>query len=227
MQRVAKCMIMIKPYYQDEWVTLYNGDCREILSEFPDKSIDIILTDPPYGLSWHSGHYVGYNPHKDIANDDKYPVEIITEFQRIAIGALLLFCRWDNLGELPPPKSFIVWNKNNGSGSGNIEHEYNRKWEGIVFYPLENHQFNSRPFDVINCDRTGNKLHPTEKPEELISKLILHNKGDLILDPFLGSGTTCYCAKKLGRKSIGIEIEEKYCEIAAKRCSQSVMKLEV
>ncbi len=94
-----------------------------------------------------------------------------------------------------------------------------------MFYPLEKHQFVSRPFDVIDCARTGNKLQPTEKPVELISKLILHNQGNLILDPFMGGGTTAYCAKKLGRKCIGIEIEEKYCEIAAKRCSQSVMKL--
>lgn len=56
-----------KIYYQDESNVIYCGDCREILPLMPDKSVDIVLTDPPYGISWHSGHYVGYNPHKDIA----------------------------------------------------------------------------------------------------------------------------------------------------------------
>ncbi len=93
-----------KPYFQDESCVIYCADCRDILPLIPDKSIDLVLTDPPYGLSWHSGHYVGYNPHKDIANDDRYPVEIIGDLERIASGALLLFCRWDNLKELPPPE---------------------------------------------------------------------------------------------------------------------------
>ena len=71
--------------------------------------------------------------------------------------------------------------------------------------------------------------HPTSKPIGLIMKLITLGSvtGNTILDPFLGSGTTCYCAKKLNRYSIGIEIEEKYCEIAAKRCSQEVMELNI
>jgi site-specific DNA-methyltransferase (adenine-specific) len=73
------------------------------------------------------------------------------------------------------------------------------------------------------------RWHPTQKPIKLVAKLIASysEPNALILDPFLGSGTTAYCAKKLGRKCIGIEIEEKYCEIAAKRCSQTVMNLEV
>lgn len=82
--------------------------------------------------------------------------------------------------------------------------------------------------DIIVGD-TPKPEHPSPKPESAMCWFIerLSNPYDVILDPFLGSGTTCYCAKKLNRYSIGIEIEEKYCEIAAKRCSQSVMALEV
>ena len=75
----------------------------------------------------------------------------------------------------------------------------------------------------------GNHIHKWGQSEEMALKPIIQltNDGETILDPFLGSGTTAYCAKKLNRKCIGIEIEEKYCEIAAKRCSQSVMRLEI
>jgi len=73
----------------------------------------------------------------------------------------------------------------------------------------------------------GKNGHPAAKSVEICSDLINRLSTGLVLDPFLGSGTTCYCAKKLNRKSIGIEIEEKYCEIAARRCSQEVMELNI
>ena len=80
---------------------------------------------------------------------------------------------------------------------------------------------------IVN--NNGEPTHPTQKPVELVDKLILgiSDEAETILDPFLGSGTTCYCAKKLNRYSIGIEIEEKYCEIAANRCRQSVFELNI
>jgi site-specific DNA-methyltransferase (adenine-specific) len=87
----------------------------------------------------------------------------------------------------------------------------------------------SKVFTHNLIPENGEKLHPTRKPDALMLKYmdILSPAGGLILDPFLGSGTTAVCAKKLGRKCIGIEIEEKYCEIAVKRLAQSVMRLEV
>ena len=96
----------IVPFYKDESVIIINDDCRNVLSKLPDKYVDLVLTDPPYGLEWHSGHYVGFNPHKEIANDDRYPVEILVDLKRVTTKAILLFCRWDNLRELPPPEIF-------------------------------------------------------------------------------------------------------------------------
>lgn len=80
---------------------------------------------------------------------------------------------------------------------------------------------------VENNVPTLERDHPVEKPEGFVSYLIqpATSEGDIILDPFLGGGTTCFCAKKLNRRSIGIEIEERYCELAARRCSQEVMEL--
>jgi DNA modification methylase len=78
---------------------------------------------------------------------------------------------------------------------------------------------------VVFADRTGNDLHPTEKPVLLVQQLIAATKCDTVFDPYCGSGTTLVAAKQLGRKAVGIEIEERYCEIAAKRLSQSYLPL--
>lgn len=118
----------------------------------------------------------------------------------------------------------MVWVKNNWS-MGDLEHEHGRQWEAICFYPKEQHQFVSRIPDVVTSARTGNNLHPTQKPAQLLGKLIAANVGETILDPFAGSGTTGRAAKDLGRKAVLIELEEKYCEIAAKRMAQEVLAL--
>ena len=217
-----------KIYYKDDATVVYCADNREILPLFPDKSFDLVLTDPPYGMEYFSNRYVDYNPHSVIMGDSHYPAESIPIWQSKATKAVLAFCRWNNLSEVLPPKSFIVWVKNNWN-AGDLQHEYARQWEGILFYPLEKHNWLNRPQDVIYCDREQPNGHPTIKPVKLLSTLIEHNSiiGDLILDPFLGSGTTAVAAKILGRKCIGIEISEKYCDIAAKRLSQSVMQLEI
>ncbi len=212
----------MKPYYQDDYVTIYHGDCREILSILP--RIDIVMADPPYGMSFRSNYR--RVRHDGIIGDDSLPEAIIRSVIELAQRAAYVFCRWDNLHQMPSPKSVLAWVKNNWS-MGDLEHEHGRQWEAICFYPRREHEFISRIPDVIFANRTGNCLHPTEKPCDLIGKLIAANLGETILDPFMGSGTTLRAAKDLGRKAIGIEIEEKYCEIAAKRCAQEVLPFDV
>lgn len=113
---------------------------------------------------------------------------------------------------------------------GDLEHEYGRRWEAIAFYPGPEHAFNKfRPIDIIYSMRVPPEQlkHPNEKPIDLIIKLLepYDFLKQTILDPFMGSGTTLVAAKQLGRKAIGIEIEEKYCEIAVKRLGQEVLAL--
>ncbi len=204
------------PYYDHGGITIYHGDCREIL---PSEVCDLIITDPPYGIEFRSNHRI--IRHDAITGDSCLPLDLIRLSIRRAQRASYIFCRWDNLCQMPKSKSVIAWVKNNWS-MGDLEHEHGRQWEAICFYPTESHRFNSRIPDVIYADRTGNDLHPTEKPVSLLQKLINANQGEVIMDPFMGSGTTLRAAKDLGRKAIGIEIEERYCEIAAKRMAQEV-----
>lgn len=210
----------MKPYYQDDHCTIYNCDCREILPELP--KVDLVLTDPPYGINFQSSRRIECERHDKIVGDDEFPMWIFNLKFEIA---LMVWCRWDNLYQIPKPKSFIVWDKMI-HGLGDLKHEFGRQWEGCAFYPGEKHEFINRPVDVIRCQRItpGDMVHPAEKPTGAIKPLLVPHRGR-ILDPFMGSGTTLRAAKDLNRKAIGIEIEEKYCEIAVRRLEQEVLPL--
>ena len=219
---------MPKPYYETELGRLYHGDCLEIMPML--EPVDLVLTDPPYGMQYHSGYYKYGNPHKKIEGDERFPAELIATFKMMAQKAVFCFCRWDNLNEVEKPKSFIVWVKNNWS-AGDLKNACGRMWEGILFYPLENHKFKRRMPDVIDFKRIPPTeiYHPTQKPVLLIDWLLAHTteKNDMILDPFIGSGTTAVACERLNRRWIGIEIEEKYCEIAAKRIEKENQQLKL
>lgn len=199
---------------------IIRGDCLEVMRSFADKSFDLIVVDPPYGMQFRSNYRI--KKHNAIVGDDVFPVEAIDEFKRLARCAVYVFCRWDNIAELPKPKSVLAWVKNNWS-MGDLKHEHGRQWEACLFYPMEEHEFINRIPDVIYADRTGNNLHPTEKPVELIKKILAANVGQTVLDPFMGSGTTLVAAKQLGRDATGIEIDPEYCEIARKRLEQETL----
>ncbi len=210
----------MKPYYQDEWVTIYHGDCREILPELP--KVDLVLTDPPYGVD-----YKYEDSYRDVHDD--YAGFILPIFSKLrdAAGLVMITTGMYNLWLYPPADWVLCWAKpgstrRNGLGGFN-------EWEPVLVYGKRRiyNDFKLLP-DVTNHSKdSGN--HPCPKPLNLYLWLISvgADPGANILDPFLGSGTTAVAAKKLNRKCIGIEISEKYCEIAAKRCSQSVMRLEL
>jgi len=190
----------VKPYYQDEWVTIYLGDCRLILPELP--KVDLVLTDPPYE-----------SQHPEYGNSD------ISFLAKLDCRQLVF---WSARDEFPLDYTAIhIWDKYCGTIS-----VYERIFErnGQTNYrvyrgqKIQNHITAQINRDIV----TG---HPSQKPRKVINRLIAEysKQGEVILDPFLGSGTTAEQAKLLNRKCIGIEIEEKYCEIATKRCSQSVM----
>ena len=224
-----------KPYYRDEQadIVIYNADCRDILPHIPDKSIDLVLTDPPYNVGKDYGIYKDNLKPKDYWELAGW---IKSEINRLARGqcALVLGSYGDILrgwwNILPEAKLIVVkMGAISRNCAKNLFLQYhtvlttvpsNRKipdlWEDIR-WPGEGYFFNE--------DRYG---HPAMTPEKLSRKLVsLFSPNDgVIVDPFLGVGTMAMGAKVVGRKCIGIEIEEKYCAIAKQRLSQSVMRLQ-
>jgi len=212
----------MKPYYQDKWVTIYHGDCREILPTL--EPVDLVLTDPPYGVN---------KAEWDVTDD--WRVLLPLSIQSVPLkdeSIIIVFCATRYLAEtidfipLPYRWQFIASCPNNMI-PGDIG--FAKYTSALIFSnkkSIHSDAQDLREF-MAGTDELRHNGHPTPKPVSIISYLVEHfsKHEQLVVDPFLGSGTTCYCAKKLNRKSIGIEIEEKYCEIAAKRCSQEVMEL--
>ena len=195
--------------------TLYCGDSKDIVTKL--ENIDAVVTDPPYGMNFVSNYRK--NKYKKIANDDdckllKWSTSIKKNHSSY------IFCRWDNLHKVKKPNSIITWVKNNWS-MGDLQHEHARQTEICLFYKGKNHYFpNKRPTDVIFCNRTNNDFHPTEKPLQLIIAIIQWTSGT-VLDPFMGSGTTGVACIKRGRKFVGVELEQKYFDIACKRIEKA------
>jgi len=197
---------MIKPFYEDSAVTIYHGDCREILPTLP--KVDLVLTDPPYGLGKKlSGGSWGGTFHWDKVAQDLSST--------IAAGKEVVI--WGgNYFKLPLSRCWLIWSKPDAPPS---MADFDMAWTSF-----------DRPGRIfkysISATNKERGLHPTPKPLMLISWCItLADNPQTILDPFMGSGTTLRAAKDLGRKAIGIELEEKYCEIAAKRMGQEVLDL--
>ena len=206
-------MSLPKPYYDDgQGIVIYNADCRLILPHLPN--VDLVLTDPPYGL----GRTDPVRHPKGVLQWDATPPEQDVFEQLIAMSDYQIF--WGgNYFPLAPAKCFLIWDK--------------VQPENFSLAMCEmawcNFDMPAKLFRYSVALYT-NREHPTQKPEPLMKWCIqLPNKFDepsrTILDPFMGSGTTLRAAKDLGRKCIGIEIEEKYCEIAVRRLAQEVLPL--
>ena len=190
---------------------LHLGDCRDILPTL--SGVDAVVTDPPFGMAYQSSRRT--DKHLFInGDDDEGLLRLACELP--ATHSKYVFCRWDNLRAVAPPRSAITWVKNNWT-SGDLEHAHGRQTELILFYPGEEHFFpDYRPPDVVKCPKEASDEHPTEKPVQLMHLIVGWTSG-VVLDPFMGSGTTGVACARLGRRFIGIEIEERYFDIACRR----------
>ena len=216
---------MVKPYYEDDSVTIYHGDCREVLPML--DPVDLVLTDPPYGI----GEAAGKNKSrgllatpKDFGNEswDNNPIDDGLMAQVRSAGQTQIIFG-GNFYTLPPSSCWLIWDKMNGATDfADCEMAWTNmstaarliqwRWKGMLQGDMGSKEY---------------RYHPTQKPIPVLRWMVLQAPDDVetILDPFMGSGTTLRAAKDLGRKAIGIEIEERYCEIAAKRMAQTVMAL--
>lgn len=226
------------PYFERNGISIFHGDCREVLPTL-SASVRLVLTDPPYGMAFGGFRGVEQNVRADGARAG----------MRIVLGALhamchvlsddahlYLFCHWeswpdfyDAVSPFAQIKNALIWWKDRG-GMGDVEAEYARDYEVILYGSRARRALNGRRDGAVlaNFSNVGpikTRHHPTEKPLDVCGYLIekSSDEGDTVLDPFMGSGTTLRAAKDLGRRAIGIEIEERYCEIAARRLEQEVL----
>jgi len=218
------------PYYQDDYCTIYHGDCRDILPSLP--KVDLVLTDPPYGINGASGNVNvlrGKANYSGVFADTPEYIEtvvipIISLCIKKATGvAVTTGIRCLHL--YPPCDSFGCFYQPSATGMqvfGFVDSQ------PILYYgrnPTLKNMGKRLSHLMVHVDR--NTDHPCPKPIQEWKKIMANCslEQQTILDPFMGSGTTLRAAKDLRRKCIGIEIEEKYCEIAVKRLRQEVLAL--
>lgn len=219
------------PYYEHAGITIYHSSALNVLdgfdAHFGQTPFDLLLTDPPYGIDAAKRGTIGTSKRGEVKDygaslwDSRPATEAIALARRLS--------RWQivfggNYYDLPPSRCWLVWDKDNTGDFADCELAWTNldkavrrltyRWNGMLQQP-------GRPKEQ--------REHPTQKPEPVMVWAIGHAPADVktILDPFMGSGTTLVAAKRLGRQCVGIEREEKYCEIAAKRLQQEALPLEV
>lgn len=209
------------PYYEDAWVTLYHGKAEDV----PEwRSADVIVTDPPYGMAYRSGR----RPQADIAGDHDVTLRdnILDLWHGPSIRPALVFGTWKR----PRPfhvRQLIVWDKRGGAGfSGDLR----MPWADITeeIYVIGDGWTGGRVPAIYSVPTlpSGNRPnHPTPKPVSLMELLIERCPPGIIADPFAGSGATLIAARNLGRRVIGVEMEERYCELIAKRLTDTPMPI--
>jgi hypothetical protein len=214
-------------FYEDSWGIVINADCRDILPEL--SKVDLVLTDPPYNGGLDYG--TSTNDNRSWEEYTNWLNGILLQSEIISRGPVMCFLSKPAMIEMikvRQPWWIGIWNGGSGNPAGpNNGVMFSPNYEPCLFYGNRYGVKVCIP-DVWNYNVEKNRNgHPCPKPVGLMSRLIHLMQADTVLDPFLGSGTTAVAAKKLNRHYIGIEISEKYCEIAARRLSQDVMVLDI
>jgi site-specific DNA-methyltransferase (adenine-specific) len=207
----------MKPFYEDDHVTIFHGDSMQIIDGL---EWDHVLTDPPYGIAYEGGPTnLGATEYAPIHGDDTFDAAqfalTIPAQKRVVFGAH----EFPHL--LGPGGQWFCWDKRLTEAADKmVGTPYELAWSDT---PGKNQMLRVLHGGVVNANRNGPRMHPTEKPISMLMSIIETIPEGVILDPFMGSGTTLRAAKNLGRKAIGVEIEERYCYAAAERMGQEVL----
>lgn len=215
---------MSEPYYQDEHVTIYHGDCREVLSEV-DHRPDLVLTDPPYLVT-----KVGRHGSTDVIagmEDSFWVLPAFREIYRVMTpnAFCVSFYSWRQADDF-----LHAWR---GSGFSIMGHlVWVKRQMGLGTLTRSKHESaylltkgSPKPArvvpDVFDWHREPNKEHPSQKPVNALAQVAAALGGTTVLDPFMGAGSSLIAARQIGAQAVGVELDERYCEIAARRLSAS------
>lgn len=242
---------MPTPYYEQDGIVIYHGNCLEVMPVL--ESVDHVICDPPFTQRTSQnmrsrkdpsagGAYIGDSQRRRIDFDgvDGLEVEIASRCLLVALRWVIVFCALEQIGRYADAAGECwirgtAWHRTNSAPQFTGDRP-GQSCEGIAIMHRKGRKrwnkggtslFYDGPTINAVSDRDRGTPHPTVKPSWLMSLLVADftDPGETILDPFMGSGTTLVAAKRLGRKAIGIELEEKYCEIAVKRLSQGALNL--
>lgn len=212
-------------------INLVNADCIEAMSKLSDKSIDLVVTDIPYGEVNRKSAGLR-NLDKDKADVVNFNLsDLVDDLCRLTKGSIYIFCGINQVSTIRETMTknkmstrLCIWEKTNPSPM-NGDKIWLSGIEACVFGKFPKATFNEHCKNIVfryPCGR--NKIHPTQKPEELIERLVLasSNIGDLVLDPFSGSGTTAVVCKKTNRNFIGFELDKEYYDKAVDRIASTM-----
>lgn len=211
----------MRPYYESGGVTIYHGDCRRLFGDVFEAAA-VLLTDPPFGIEYHSNQRRREGNARSIKGDRG---TFLRDF---------VLSWWEDrpalvFGSPKAPKPYgvrqvLIWDQGGALGMGDLSIPWKPSWQEI--YVLGGPWAGYRDCgSVIQCPpvQSSGRLHPNEKPVTLLKALLSKCIEGTVIDPFMGSGASLRAAKDLGRKAIGIEIEERYCELAANRLQQETL----
>lgn len=207
-----------KPYYQQGGISIYHADAKDLLPLIPVGLVSLVLTDPPYGIAWDTdyrrfsgGAEAERSAYEAISNDQEPfdPLPLMRFKRQVLFGA-------NAFSNKLPLGSWLVWDKRAAGGEKAVLSDGEVAWysEGHGVYIF------SHTWDGFNrASERGSKLHPTQKPVMLMRWIINRwtKPGDLVLDPFMGSGPVAAACQQLGRRYVGIELVEEYCRAAVGR----------
>lgn len=212
----------MRPYYEDtaSGITIYHGDCREVLSAI---SGDVLITDPPYGIDYRTPPSAK-RPKSNwslLGDTEKFdPAHLLHWKRAVIFGA-------NHFGDrLPASPGWIVWDKRDGMSS-NDQSDAELAWTNILGSVRTVRCRWNGGGSLLAENGPARAIHPTQKPVKLLRAIValVTLPGEIVVDPYMGTGTTLRAAKDLGRRAIGIELDEAYCAIAAKRLRQAVLPL--
>lgn len=222
---------MTEPYYSDDAVTLYHGDCREVLPRL-DISVDSLITDPPYGLNIGYGRTALGVREIEGDHDDALLLGVLADVEHLMKpdAWTVIFCGYTHSGLVQKAaekagyrvKTVVVWDKKMPSLGEGIRNQYELAVVAKRGNPRE-HYTGGNVWTILR--ERGRPEHPHMKPQALMQRCVdyFSSDGAVLLDPFAGSGSTLLAAKTLGRRAVGIEFDERYCELAAKRLAQDTL----